>query len=358
MTTSPNLSEEAHLPHSGAIANGTVVASSPTEQVSKTRTTMAQCSSFTDGSLVIGREILGKHTEDHPRSENRDESQSQSSIRMPGDALHQQPHCTSRFELAAPGGPQIDADLSEPENDRSSQGNGVENSGFGIIDVADIGLNLPEVLPKASGNIEYPRPLTGEDNAGDQVLIELAVGTPVSQDLTAAASSRNPESVARQAWEVTEQHKSQRGQANPENASRPPRSSTSPRTELCPTSTEESAQAENANTGHSPIGRSRGPSALRSLSFDQPQRDNRKTLQDFDRKFSKTARKSCLSPAPATNRTRDEDSSIWRPANRSAGGSDPGARSPSAREVQKLESACLSCRSKQTKCDRRWPRCK
>lgn len=157
-TSSTNLLAEVHHARSGAIANGNVVASPLTEQVSDIRTTMAQCSSFVDGSPVIGRETLGKHAEDHRGSGNRDESQSQTSTRMPGDALAQQPHCTSRFELAAPGGPQTDANLREPENDVSSQGNGIENTGFGIIDVADIGLDLPKTLPKAPGHIEYPHP--------------------------------------------------------------------------------------------------------------------------------------------------------------------------------------------------------
>lgn len=308
----------------------------------------------------MGRDSVGEPAGEHRRSEERDDGQSRPITRVTGDGLAQLPHCLSRFELSPPGVPHTNANAGhkEPENNRSPQGNGVEKLGFGVIDVADIGLTFPK-MSEASGNTKYPRPLTCPANAGNPTLIELASSTLEARNLAAARTSQNLESIARQAWDSWQVKWPERAQNRPENVSQPSGSSTSPLTELSHTSTEDSAHAGSSNSSLSAAVRPRGPSALRPLNFGQLQRDSRKTLQDFEGEFFKTARKSCMSPAPARDRARDESSSRWLPANRSSGGSD-WTRSSSVREIQGPlpEPVCLNCRKKKRRCDRQKPRCK
>lgn len=306
----------------------------------------------------MGRDSAGELTGEHRRSEERDDGQSRPITMVTGDGLAQLPHCLSRFELGPPGVPHTNAGHKEPESNRSPHGNGVESLGFGVIDVADIGLTFPK-MSEASGNTKYPRPLTTPANARTPALIELASRTLEARNLAAARTSQNLESIARQAWDSWQVTWPESSQNRPEKVSQPSGSSTSPLTELSLTSTEDSAQAGSSNSSQSATVRPRGPSALRPLNFGQLQRDSRKTLQDFEGEFFKTARKSCMSPAPTRDSARDGSSSRWLPANRSSGGSD-WTRSSSVREIQGPlpEPVCLNCRKKKRRCDRQRPRCK
>lgn len=357
IATASDLSTGVHITSSNVIANQKGVASSA-EQVPDGRMTRPQCSTALHGSLRVGRDGNGKLSGDHRRSEERNDDQSQPITRVAGDALAQMPHCLSRFELAPPGVLHADSGHNEPENDRSAQVNRVESLGFGVIHVADIGLTLPK-MPEASGSTKYPRPLTNPVNSGSPTLIELASRTLEAQNLAAARSSQKLESIARQAWDSWQVTGPERVRASLEGPSQPSGSSTSPLTELSLTSTEEPAHVGSSNSSRSATARPRGPSALRPLNFGQLQRDSRKTLQDFEGEFFKTARKSCVSPAPARDTARDGSSSRWLPANRGAVGSD-WRRSSSVRETQGPlpEPVCFNCRKKKKRCDRQRPRCK
>lgn len=313
------------------------------------------CNPSLHGSPITRRDNPGKSAGDHRLTEVRGEGQSEKNTRVTGDASAHQPHCFSRFEPALPGAIHTDADHAQPGNDEIPQGNRVEGLGFGVIDVADIGLRFQK-LSEASGNAKSSPPLTDTANAGNTALMELASRTLKAQNLAAARSSHNLQSIARQAWDSWEVTGSERAQTR--NVSQPSGSSTSPQTELSHTSTEESARAESSNSSQGAAIRPKGPSALRPLNFGQLQRDSRKTLQDFEGEFFKMARKSCGSPAPTGGNSRHESSSRWLPANRGAGGSN-WTRPSSFRETQGPlpEPVCLNCRKKKRRCDRQRPRC-
>lgn len=327
------------------------MASSPAEQVPHGRTTRPQCSAGPHENPTLDRDSIGEVAGDRRQSEERDNDQSQSITRAAGDALAQLPRCFSRFEPAPPGVLHTNAGHKQPGNDGSSQENGVESPGFGVIDVADIGLKFPKTS-EASGNAKDPHPLTDPVKAGNPALIEMASRTLEGQNIAAAGSSQNLRSIAKQAWDSWQVTGPERVRASPVDATQPSGSRTSPLTELSLKTREESAHAASANSSQSATARPRGPSALRPLNFGQLQRDSRKTLQDFEGELFKTARKSCMSPA------RDGSSSRWIPANRSAVGSD-WTRSSSVRETQGPlpEPVCLNCRKKKRRCDRKRPRC-
>lgn len=345
--TSPAISAKARVSDSDVIANQQGRASSPAEQVPGDRTSRPQCSTILHESPISGRGNFGEHTGDLLQTVERDDNQSHNMTRATEDASAQQPHSLSRFEPA----------LSGDVHNKPSRMDGAESLGFGVIDVADIGLKLPKVS-ETSGNAECPRPLTDAANAANPALIELASRTLEARNLAAAASPENLKSIARQVWDSWQVTEPERVQTSPEDAPQAPGSSTSPLTELSLTSTEDSANARSSSSSQGATVRPRGPSALRPLNFGQLQRDSRKTLHDFEGEFFKVARKSCGFPASTTDRKTDESSHQWLPANRSAGGRD-WTRPSSVRETQGPlpEPACLNCRRKKKRCDRQRPRC-
>lgn len=354
-TTSPDKSAEVQVPSSDA--NQKDVASSHAEPVPDVPTTRPQCSTGLHGNPIMGRGSIGELAGDHRRSEERDNDPSKPITRVAGDALAPLPHCFSRFEPAPPGVLHTNAGHEEPGNDGSSEVNGVESLDVSVINVADIGLTSPK-MSDASGNSKYPHSLTHSANAGNPALIGLA-SRILEENIAAARSSQNLESIARQAWDSSQVTGPERVRASPEDASQPSGSRTSPLTELSLTITEESAHAGSANCSQSATARPRGPSALRPLHFGQLQRDSRKTLQDFEGEFFQTARKSCMSPAPARDRERHWSSDSWPPAIRNAVGSNLTSSS-SVKETQGPlpEPVCLTCRKKKKRCDRQKPRCK
>lgn len=354
-TASPNTSAGTRFHGSGTTANQKEIASSPAGEVSEGRTSRHECSAAMRGSPMMGRDSQEKHAGYHGQTKEGGGNQSDTITRVTGDASAQQPHCFSRFEPALPSATHTDADHTEPGNDESRQRSGVEGLGLGVINVADTGLKFQK-SSKTSGNAKYPHPLADPVNAGDTALIELASRTLETQKFAAARSSQNLQSIARQAWDSREVTGPERAQTR--NVSQPSGSSTSPIIELSPTSTEESAHAENSESSQGAAIRPRGPSALRPLTFGQLQRDSRKTLQDFEGEFFKIARKTIGVPTPTGGNSRHESSSRWLPANRSAGGRDR-TRSSSFRETQGPlpEPVCLNCRKKKRRCDRQKPRC-
>ncbi|KAI7778261.1 hypothetical protein LA080_002448 [Diaporthe eres] len=217
---SPDISAEVQIPTSDAIANQKGVASSPAEQAPDGRTTRPQCSTGLHGNPTTDRDSIGELAGDHRRSEERDNDQSQSITRAAGDALAQQPHCFSRFEPAPPGVLHTNAGHKEPGKDGSSRENGVESPGFGVIDVVDIGLKFPKTS-EGSVNAKYPQPLTDSVKAGKPALIEMASRTLEDQNLAAAGSSQNLESIAKQAWDSWQVTGPERVRASPEDATQP-----------------------------------------------------------------------------------------------------------------------------------------
>lgn len=324
------------------------MANTPAGQVSEGRTSRHKCSVAIHGSPMTGRDSPGNCARSHRLTEEGGENQSETITRVTGDASAQQPHCFSRSEPALPGAAHTDADHAGP-------GNGVEGLNLGVINVADTGLKFSK-FSKAPGNAKHPDPLANTVNTGNTALIELASRTLDTQNLAAARSSQNLQSIARQAWDSWKVTGPERTQTR--NVSQPSGSSTSPLTELSPTSTEESVHVESSESSQGAAVRPKGPSALRPLNFGQLQRDSRKTLQDFEGEFFKIARKSGGPPASKGGNSRHESSSRWLPANRSAAVSER-TRPSSFRETQGPlpEPVCLNYRKKKRRCDRQKPRC-
>lgn len=306
---------------------------------------------------MISRDNLEDSAGDHRHNETRHDNQSQTIIRVTGAASAQHPHCFSRFEPALPGAHQATAGLNEARSCGLLQGNGHESLASGVIDVADTGLKAPKI-PDSSGNVERDHPLMEPVNASRLALTEPASRMLKAQDPTAARTSENLESIARQAWDSWQMTDSGRDQTSREVVPQRPESSTSPLTELSPSSTEGSARAASPDSSQNVTARPRGPSALKPLRFGQLQQDSRRTLQGSEGDSFQTASKSCISPAPTRDTTSHEDSSPWRPANRGTVGTN-WARSSSVRETQGPlpEPACFYCRTKKRRCDRQKPRC-
>lgn len=299
------------------------------------------------------RDRAGNHRQDETRHDN----QPQTITRLTATASAQQPHCLSRFEPALSGALQSTAGHDDPRSGKFSQGNGHESLGSSVINVAETGLKLPNISD-SSGNAEHDHPLMEPVNASNLVLIESASRMLKARNPTAARPSENLELIARQAWDSWQIADSGKDQASREDVPQRPGSSTSPLTELSLISTEESVRARSLDSSQNATARPRGPSALRPLSLGQLQQDSRKTLQGFEGDFFKTARKSCMSPAPTRDATSHDNSSHWRPANRGLSGTG-WARSSSVRESQGPlpEPACSNCRKKKRRCDRQKPRC-
>lgn len=417
---SSDVSAEVQAPCSETIANRKDVASSPAEQMPDGRTSTPQSSTGSHGRPLMGQDSLGERAGNHLQSEERDDDQSQTITRVKGDAVAQHAHCSSIFEPLLPGAPYTNAGRRGPGNDKSFQGNGNggEGLGFGVIDVADIGLKCPK-MSQAFGNAKDTPPLTDPVDVDNSAMIELRSRNLDTQGLAAATSSRNLESMAKQAWDSCQATVPERVQTSTENTPQRPEHSKSPPKGLSRTSTHETAHSANANSSHGAAERSRGPSALRPSNLDQLQQNSRKTVEDLRAEFIKKARDSRMSPAPARYRPGDDSSSRWLPAIRSSGGSDgtspsnhdqpqhnsrktienwktahfktfktasntapeghsakgeslsrwlpanrsagggDRARSSSVKETQGpvLEPVCTNCRQKKRKCDRKRPRC-
>lgn len=288
----------------------------------------SRCSTVLQGNPTISRDNHGVRAGDHLQNETRHDDQSQAITRVTEDASTQSPHVFSRFEPALPGASYTNGGHDEPGSDDRSQGNAHESLDSGMIAVADIGLG-PRKTIGISRNFRHSHQPRRPANVGRPEVLKLASDILEAED----TSAEHLESIARQAWDSWHMAGSERDQTSRESVPQRQESSTSPLTELSLTSTEESASAGSSDSSQNASIRPKGPSALRPLNFGQYQRDSRKSLQNFEGEFSRTARKSCMSPSPARDKTSHESSSRWRPANRGAVGSD-WTRSSSVREPQ------------------------
>lgn len=336
------------------------VASPRAEQVPDGSMPRPRCNIAFHETPMTSRDNLRGRAGDNRQNETRHDNQPQAITRLTVAASAQQPHCLSRFEPALPGALQTTAGNDEPWGHECDQEDGHESLDFGVTDVADRGLK-PQNISDSPGNAEYDHSLMNPVNTSSLARTESASKTLKAQDPTTAKTSENLESIARQVWNSWPITDPERDQTSREEVPHQPRSnSTSPLTELSLTSTEEPARAGSPDSSQNPTVRPREPSALRPMnsSFVRPQRESLKTLQDSEVDVSQTASKSCMSPAPMRDTTSHEESSRWRPANRSTVGSD-GAGSSSVRETQGPlpEPACLYCRTKKRRCDRQKPRC-
>lgn len=319
-----------------------------------------RCSSTHHGNPTMGRDNLVERAGDRRQGEERDNSQPQTNTRTTEDAVPQQSHCLSRFEPLLPSALHTNARDTEPEHAESTEGDGGESLDLVAIDVstADAVLRSPKT-PEDSGRTRYRHLHTDPVNSGVPTLMEAASRNLAAQVLAAASASQNSASTPGKAWDSSYSNP-ERDQTYPGNRSQSSGQGDSPSTELCPTSTRDSTNAESTDSSHGASVPSRGPSALKPLHTGQQQRDGRRALQDFEREFSRLRTKYCLPPACVTDRMREELASANRRTqeNRGAGDEDRTSSS-SVRETQgpPLGPVCVNCRKKKRKCDRQRPRC-
>lgn len=341
-------------------ARAQTVANSSTEPVLNGRSLRPQSSpvEICHCSPMIGRDDLVKRVENRREGQEKDNSQEQASTWASENAVVPQSHCVSRFEPSQHSALQINADETRPRHGVSSQRNGFESIDLGIIDgfIADLGARSPKV-PGDSRRTRHLHLLNGPVNSGNPGLTNLASSVLEAQVFATAKISQNPGSHSGQAWD-SPHLEPERGHTEPASRPHTPGQGDSPTGELCRTISRDFPHAGSTDSSHSARLRSRGPSALKPLYTGQPQGDSRKALPNFQGELLQQRTIHCLPSVLAKDRTREEGSNRLYPANRSAGGRDR-TNSSSTRETQgpRLGPACINCRKKKTRCDRRRPRC-
>lgn len=307
---------------------------------------------------TIGREHTLKCVENLRQGEEREKRQPQTNTRASEKVVAQQSPRFSRFEPSQHNALQTNVDETRPEHGETSQRNGAENIGLGTINgsIADLGPRSPKV-PADSGRTRHLHLLTDPVNSGNPVLTNLASRALEAQVFAMARISQNSGSHSGQAWNSSHLEP-ERGHTDPASRPQSPGQGHSPIEELCLTSSRDCTNAGSTDSSHSESLRPRGPSALKPLHTGQPQGDSRKALPNFQGELFQRRTPYCFPSVLARDRTRDESSTRWTPANRSAGGQNRTSSS-SIRETQGplLEPACVNCRKKKKKCDRQRPRC-